>query len=85
MRLQVIEHPLDSNELANVPHTPISLNSAQETSKQNSQLQESLAEVQQRLREQEALYTSRLAASENERRRCEQQVGAVAVERVGEI
>ena len=50
------------------------LKSEQETSKQNSQLQESVAEIQQRLREQEALYVSRLAASENERRRCEQQV-----------
>ena len=30
--------------------------------------------MQQRLREQESLFVSRLAASENERRRCEQQV-----------
>jgi hypothetical protein len=46
----------------------------QETNKQNTQLQESLAEMQQRLREQESLYVSRLATSENERRRLEQQV-----------
>ncbi len=32
--------------------------------------------MQQRLREQESLYVSRLAALENERRRCEQQVTA---------
>lgn len=48
----------------------------QETNKQNTQLQESMAEMQQRLREQESLYVSRLAASENERRRLEQQVSA---------
>ena len=35
--------------------------------------------MQQRLREQESLYVSRLAASENERRRLEQQVGAQLV------
>lgn len=60
----------------------------QETSKQNSQLQDSVAEMQQRLREQESLYVSRLAALENERRRCEQQIreleGAFERERSGQ-
>ncbi len=62
---------------ATTPYCP------QETSKQNSQLQDSVAEMQQRLREQESLYVSRLAALENERRRCEQQVTASRVVAVG--
>ena len=52
----------------------MSVTRVQETNKQNTQLQESLAELQQRMREQESLYVSRLAALENERRRLEQQV-----------
>lgn len=39
--------------------------------------------MQQRLREQESLYVSRLAALENERRRCEQQVTALQFAAVG--
>ncbi len=73
VRLQVIDRRF-FDILPAARNAPLPLIQSQESNKQNTQLQESLAEVQQRLREQESLYVSRLAASENERRRLEQQV-----------